>query len=76
MSIAARLELLAALSRKVQEPLRQSPDCIYWDTDSVCMKDTPESRQLAAEMKQNLNRLHGKFADEKAAFRRFTDRKD
>jgi hypothetical protein len=61
MSTAARLELLATLSRTVQEPLRQSLDCLYQDTDSVCMRDTPGSHQLVAEMKQNLNRLYGLY---------------
>jgi hypothetical protein len=60
-SSGARLDLLATLSRRAEDPLRNSPDCLYQDTDSVCMRDSEESRKLISEFKKDLNDLYGKF---------------
>jgi hypothetical protein len=60
-SIAARMELLATLSRRAENPLRNSPDCLYQDTDSVVMRDTEESRLIVSEFKREMNDLHGRF---------------
>jgi hypothetical protein len=59
--VAARLEALAALSRKAERHLRSSPDCMYQDVDSVVVRDTPASRRAVVRMKRELNRLYGKF---------------
>jgi hypothetical protein len=56
-SIAALLERWARLSREAQELLCQSPDCYYQDTDSVCLRDTPASRELMKKVKRRLRRL-------------------
>jgi len=60
-SLAARMELLATLERVAQEPVRHHPDCVYQDTDSVVVLDTLGSRSVMLEMREELNRLYGRF---------------
>lgn len=60
VSLAARLELLAEVSKLAEQPLRQSPHCLYQDTDSVVMDGTPEAEQEIGRVKNRLNDLYGK----------------
>ena len=53
-SLAERMTLLATLSRRTQEILCRSPDCIYQDDDSVFMRDTPASRSALVEMREEI----------------------
>ena len=37
--------VLAELERRLWDSLRESPDCVYEDTDSVILRDTPEAHR-------------------------------
>lgn len=64
-SLADEIERLATLSRAAEEPLRNSPDCLYQDSDSVFMQDTEEARQLLVVYKREVQGLAGSTSSTK-----------
>jgi hypothetical protein len=62
-SVAAELERLATLVRRSERHLRNCPDCIYQDTDSVVVHDSPAVREAAVKVRRELNSLYGRLGE-------------
>jgi len=60
-SVAARMEKLATLTRAAESPLRECPDCLYQDGDSVFLRDSPASREAVTAWSRNFDRLCDEF---------------
>lgn len=60
-NLADLLELIATKRRRAEDILREHPDCLYHDTDSLFLRDSESSRKVLIRYKIEMSSLYGRF---------------
>lgn len=55
------MEQLATLCRRAENPMRDSPECLYQDADSAHLRGGAESRRLVSDYERDVGEACRRF---------------